>query len=299
MSYQNERDRILKMRLAREQGRLATTFDASYPQANVAPVQPSQYSEVEEYMARHYEDEAMLSSGLIPGIIHDRRGVWEGLDARNIAQRTAQIGLYRANGFNRGNTHDGESLANNPLGQDDNVRVFDKNPVPPGEYYSRPLSVMFDRVAMESALITMDMGFPFYAEYRNNASITAGSIFALPGAGATSTLFNHNAAIERIVVINDSAEDIILAIDQNAADTPGAPGTGNGQFLVKGGESNTYPIRCYQFIELLNAGSGAIAAEDLRVQVYGYKDSNPYVLSRTARPEAQAPAGQNFSNVLP
>ena len=90
MTYQNEH-RILKMRLAREQGRLATTFDAAYPQANVTPVQPSQYSEVEEFMARHYEDEALLSSGLIPGIIHNRRGVWEGLDARNVAQRTAQI----------------------------------------------------------------------------------------------------------------------------------------------------------------------------------------------------------------
>ena len=152
---------------------------------------------------------------------------------------------------------------------------------------------------MESALITTDMGFPFFAEYRNDGTIAAAGTFTLPGSGATQTLFDHNAAIERIVVINDSAEDVILAIDQTAADTPGAPGTGNGQFLIKGGESNTYPIRCYQFIELLNAGSSGIAAEDLRVQVYGYKDSNPYVLSRTARPDAAPPVGQDFSNVLP
>lgn len=288
------------MRLAREQGRIGTTFDPAYPQANVTPVDPSQYSEVEQYMARHYEDEALLASGLIPGIIHDRRGVWEGLDARGVAQRTSIIGLYRANGYNRGSSGVGESLANNPLGADDNVRVFDKNPVPPGEYYTRPMSLMFDRVAMESGLLSAEMGFQFFAEYRNNGDVAAGTSFTLPGSGVSQTLFDHNAPIERVVVVNDSSQDLILAVDQTAANTAGAPGTGNGQFLIKPGESNTYPIRCYQFLEVLNAGSSPVAANELRVQVYGYKDSNPYVLSRTGRPAAlSVPTGQDFSNVLP
>ena len=298
MSYEDERQRVLRMRLERENGRLSTTFDGAY--AESIPVPPSQYSEVEQFMARHYEDEALLSSGLIPGVIQDRRGIWEGLDARNIAQRQVGVGLYRANGYNRGNTMTGEALANNPLGQDDNVRVYDKNPVPQGEHYTRPFSMMYDRIGHESALIVAEMSYPFFAEYRNDGAIAAAGTFTLPGSGVSQTLFNHDKSIEKIVVINDSSVNVILAIDQTAANTPGAPGTGNGQFLIKPGEANTYPIRCYQFVEILNAdGATAIAADELRVQLYGYKDSNSNVMLRTGRPDANPATGQDFSNLLP
>ena len=298
MTYEDERQRILRLRLERENGRLSTTFDGAY--AESIPVPPTEYSEVEEYMAKQYEDEAMLSTGLIPAVLHDRRGVWEGLDARNIAQRQVGIGLYRANGYNRGTSIIGESIANNPLGQDDNVRVFDKNPVPAGEHYARPFSMMYDRVGHESALITTSMSYTFFAEYRNSSTIAAGAFFDLPGSGVSQTLFNHDKAVEKIVVINDSSVNLIMAVDATAANTPGAPGTGNGQFLIKPGEANTYPIRCYQKISILNSdGSTAVAASELRVQLYGYKDSNPNVMLRTARPDVAPIAGQDFSSVLP
>jgi len=298
MSYQDERERILRMRLDKENGRLSTTFDGAY--AESIPVPPTQYSEVEQYMARQYEDEALLGSGLIPGVIHDRRGVWEGLDARNVAHRQVGVGLYRANGFNRGNTMTGESIANNPVGADDNVRVYDKNPVPQGEHYTRPFSMMYDRIGHESGLIMTEMSYPFFAEYRNSGTIAAGAVFSLPGSGVSPTLFNHDKPIEKIVVINDSAVNLILAVDMPAANTPGAPGTGNGQFMIKPGESNTYPVRCYQSINILNThGSTAIPVADLRVQVYGYKDSHPNVLLRTGRPDVGSPVGQDFSSILP
>ena len=298
MSYEDERQRILRMRLEKENGRLSTSFDGAYAESITVP--PSQYSEVEQYMAKQYEDEALLSTGMIPGVIHDRRGIWEGLDARDIAHRQVGVGLYRANGYNRGNTMTGESIANNPVGQDDNVRVYDKNPVPQGEHYTRPFSMMYDRIGHESGLIMTEMSYPFFAEYRNNGTIATSGTFSLPGSGVSPTLFNHDKPIEKIVVINDGTTDVVLGIDMPAANTPGAPGTGNGQFLIKAGEANTYPVRCYQSIQILNtSGSATIAANNLRVQVYGYKDSHPNVLLRTGRPDVGSPAGQDFSSVLP
>lgn len=287
MSYESERDRLIRKRgLLNEE----PYFPVGVP--------PSQYSEVDQYMARTYQDEAIRAQGLIPGLMHDRRGVWEGLDAREIAQRQSMVGLYRASGFNRGKPNTlSFDKRNDPLGQDDNVRVFDRYPIPPGEYFVRPFSMQFDRVAMESALQVADLGFTFFAEYRNDSSVAAGATFQIPGSGVTPTVFNHDYPIERLVIINDSNVNLILSIDGNASSTGGAPGTGSGDFLVKPGEANTYPIRCYQFVQILNAdGSTAAPADTIRVQLYGYKDSHPNVLIRGGgRPMQSDGAG----NVVP
>lgn len=281
MTYEQERQRILRQRLQNEGRYLATSFD-QWTHHQGVPVSPNAYSELEQMQAMGHEYDYLKAAGFVPGVVHDRKGVYEGLDAREIAQRQSIVGLARASGYNRGNTIQGENIIDNPLGANDNVRIFDHHPVPPGEYFVRPMSMNFDRIAMESFMITADSGFPFFAEYRNSGAIAAAGTFRIPDTGSTPPNFNHDHPIERVVIINDSTENVIVAIDKPQADaTGGLPSAGgSGDFLVKGGESVTLPVRCYTYVTCLNNGSGSIAANDLRVQIYGYKDAHATVLNR-------------------
>jgi hypothetical protein len=280
MTYEDERQRILRQRMQNEGRYLATSFD-QWTHHEGIPVSPQAYSELEQMQAMGHEYDYLQAAGFVPGVVHDRKGVYEGLDAREIAQRQSIVGLARASGYNRGNSIQGENIIDNPLGQNDNVRVFDHHPIPPGEYFVRPLSMNFDRIAMESFIISADAGFPFFAEYRNSGNIAAGASFRVPDAASSPAIFNHDHPIERVVIINDSTMDMIVAIDHVANATSGAPSAGgSGDFLVKPGETATFPVRCYTYVDVLNNGAGNIAADELRVQVYGYKDAHATVLRR-------------------
>lgn len=287
MSYEDERQRILRERMNREGRYLTTTFDAAIHHEGI-PVGPSAYSELEQMQAAVHQDDYLTAAGFVPGVIHDRRGVYEGIDARAIAQRTSMVGLARSSGFNRGTNVTGENIIDNPLGADDNVRVYDKNPIPPGEYFVRPLSMQFDRIAMESFLSVATTGFPFFCEYRNKSTIASGAIWRVPDTVVTGTYpgtqgptLNHDHPVEQIVVINDSDNDIIVGVDKVPSDANGAPGAGgSGDFLLKGGETGSYPVRCYSYVQIFNDGGDSIAANDIRLQMYGYKDSHSLVLLR-------------------
>lgn len=275
------------------------------------PVPFAPQSEVEEWMNRDYQDSWLQDAGFRPGVMHRRAGKVEGEGAQHMVQKQSIVGLNRQSGYNRASTNAAgtETVANNPGGTNANVRIFDITPVPPGEYFMRPISMSFDRIAMESALFTTEMGYPFFAEYRNDETMLGSDI---PGAGGTfqvpgdlSQYINHNNPVEKIVVINDSVCDIAIGIDSRPIGTAGTFGTGDGAFVVKAGEANTYPVRAYNFVYAINISpeSKDVTAGQCRIQLYSTQDGGKVLLRGGARLDDQIGSTTkpdlNFDPVMP
>ena len=274
------------------------------------PVPFAPTSEVEQWMAKDYPDSWLSEAGFKPGVMHRRAGKVEGEGAQHMVQKNSMVGLNRQSGFNRGSTNSGaESVANNPGGTNANVRIYDITPVPPGEYFMRPLSMAFDRISMESALFTTDMGYPFFAEYRNDVVLAAaaggpgtGGSFQVPGD--LSQYMNHNNPVEKVVVINDSSSDVAIGVDSRPLGTAGTFGVGDGAFVVKAGEANTYPVRAYNYVYAINISeSSTVLAGQCRIQLYSTQDPGQVLLRGGARLDDQIGAttkpALNFDPVMP